>query len=61
MRSQQIGLWAAIGVLLVGIFLIDMQMALGFTPWQLYVIPLGLTYWATLLYARSSWPRFLPF
>ncbi|HSB45647.1 MAG TPA: hypothetical protein VLD60_11580 [Nitrospira sp.] len=51
MRSQQIGLWAAIGVLLVGIFLIDMQMALGFTPWQLYVIPLGLTYWATLLYA----------
>jgi hypothetical protein len=51
MKSKQIGLWAAIGVLLAGIFLIDMQMARGFTPWQLYVIPLGLTYWASLLYA----------
>ncbi len=51
MKSQQIGLWVGIGVLLAGIFLIDMQMALGFTPWQLYAIPLGLTYWASRLYA----------
>ncbi len=51
MKSQQIGLWVGIGILLAGIFLVDPQMARGFTPWQLYVIPLGLTYWASLLYA----------
>jgi hypothetical protein len=51
MKSQQIGLSLGIGILLGGIFLLDTQMALGFTPWQLYVIPLGLTYWASLLYA----------
>ena len=51
MKSQQIGLWVGIGVLLAGIFLVDTQMARGFTPWQLYVIPLGLTYWASHLYA----------
>ena len=51
MKSQQIGLWVGIGVLLAGIFLVDTQMARGFTPWQLYVIPLALTYWASLLYA----------
>ncbi|WP_455388958.1 hypothetical protein [Petrachloros mirabilis] len=47
MKPDQVALYAGIGALFVGIFLIDVQMALGFTPWLLYVIPLGLTYWAT--------------
>jgi hypothetical protein len=47
MKPDQVALYAGIGALSVGIFLIDVQMALGFTPWLLYVIPLGLTYWAT--------------
>ena len=51
MKSQQIGLSIGIGILLAGIFLVDIQMAMGFTPWLLYVIPLGLTYWASPLYA----------
>lgn len=51
MKAEQIGLWVGIGILLAGIFLVDIQMALGFTPWLLYVIPLGLTYWASPLYA----------
>ena len=46
MKPDQVALYAGIGALFVGIFLIDVQMALGFTPWLLYVIPLGLTYWA---------------
>lgn len=51
MRSYQLGLSIGIAVLLAAIFLIDVQMALGFTPWLLYVIPLGLTYWLSQLYA----------
>ena len=51
MHVQQIGLWAGIGVLLGGVFMADVRMELGFTPWQLYVIPLGLTFWSALLYA----------
>ena len=47
MKPDQVALYAGIGALFAGIFLIDVQMALGFTPWLLYVIPLGLTYWAT--------------
>lgn len=51
MKPEQIGLYTGIGVLLFGIFLIDVWLALGFTPWLLYVVPLGLTYWATHLSA----------
>lgn len=54
MKSAQSGLWAVIGVLLAGIFLVDVEMGLGFTPWLLYVIPLGLTYWASSR-AASVW------
>jgi len=46
MKPDQVALYAGVGALFAGIFLIDVQMALGFTPWLLYVIPLGLTYWA---------------
>lgn len=51
MKSEQIALPIGIGVLLAGIFFVDILMALGFTPWLLYVIPLGLTYWASPLHA----------
>jgi len=47
MKPNQAVLYAGIGVLLTGVFLIDAWMPLGFTPWLLYVLPLGLTYWAT--------------
>lgn len=53
MKSEQIVLWAGIVILLAGIFLVDIRMGLGFTPWLLYVIPLGLTYWTS--------PRYAPF
>jgi hypothetical protein len=46
-RLQQLALPAGIGILILAIFLIDTNMALGFTPWLLYVIPLGLTYWTS--------------
>jgi len=46
MKPSQLAVYGAIALLLVVIFLIDVRMALGFTPWLLYVIPLGLTYWA---------------
>ncbi|WP_455244737.1 hypothetical protein [Petrachloros mirabilis] len=51
MKPEQIGLYTGVTVLLVGIFLIDIWLALGFTPWLLYIIPLGLTYWAAHLSA----------
>ena len=51
MKPNQLGLSIGIAILLVAIFLLDAQMALGFTPWLLYVIPLGLTYWVSQLYA----------
>jgi len=46
MKPDQVVLYAGIGVLLAGVFLIDAWVPLGFTPWLLYVLPLGLTYWA---------------
>lgn len=52
MKSLQVGLSVGIGVLLAGTFLVDSQMALGFTPWLMYVVPLSLTYWVA--------PRFAP-
>lgn len=51
MKPQQLGLSIGIATLLVSIFLIDTRTGLGMTPWLLYVIPLGLTYWASYLYA----------
>ena len=51
MTSQQVGVWAAIVGLCAAVFLIDMRTGLGFTPWLLYVFPLGLTYWVPSVYA----------
>ena len=50
MQSQQLGLSLGIAVLLAVIFAIDIRTGLGVTPWLLYVIPLGLTYWIRYLY-----------
>lgn len=49
--NSQLGIAAAIAVLLGAVFLIDVRTGLGFTPWLLYVLPLGLTYWMSWLYA----------
>jgi hypothetical protein len=51
MKPEQLGLFLGIAALLAAIFLIDVRTGLGFTPWLLYVIPIGLTYWAAYLYA----------
>jgi hypothetical protein len=51
MNSQQLGLSAGIVALLVTVFFIDVRTGLGFTPWLLYVIPIGLTYWMTFFYS----------
>jgi hypothetical protein len=51
MKSQQFGVSLAIAVLLAAVFLIDVRTGLGFTPWLLYVIPLGLTYWVAFIYS----------
>jgi len=45
MKSREVGVSAAIAALLVAIFFVDIRTGLGFTPWLLYLIPLGLTYW----------------
>jgi hypothetical protein len=49
--NSQLGVAAAIAALLAAVFLIDIRTGLGFTPWLLYVLPLGLTYWMSWLYA----------
>ena len=51
MNAQETWFYPSIAVLLGAIFLVDARMALGFTPWLLYAIPLGLTYWASQVYA----------
>ena len=51
MQSQQLGVSVAIAVFLAAVFLIDVRTGLGFTPWLLYLIPLGLTYWIPSLYS----------
>lgn len=51
MKSQQLGVALAIAVLLAAVFLIDVRTGLGFTPWLLYLIPLGLTYWLAAVYS----------
>jgi hypothetical protein len=50
MRSD-LGVSAAIAALLAAVFFVDVRTGLGFTPWLLYVLPLGLTYWTSWLYA----------
>ena len=49
--NSQLGVAAAIAVLLGAVFLIDVRTGLGLSPWLLYVLPLGLTYWMSWLYA----------
>ncbi len=51
MTSEQRWLHVGIGILLSVVFVIDARMGLGFTPWLLYVLPLGLTFWTRQLYA----------
>lgn len=51
MNRQQAGFHLTILILLGGIFFLDMRMGLGFTPWLLYMIPIGVTYWTAYLYA----------
>ena len=51
MKFQQLGVSVAIAVLLAAVFFIDVRTGLGFTPWLLYVIPLGLTYWIASVYS----------
>lgn len=51
MKSQQLGLSLGITILLALICFIDVRTGLGFTPWLLYVVPLGLTYWLSYRYA----------
>ena len=50
MKTEGIGVYPAIVVVTAAVFFVEMQMPLGFTPWLLYVIPLGLTYWAPYRY-----------
>ena len=49
--AEQLPFSIGIGILLLAIFTVDTRMALGFTPWLLYVVPIGLTYWLTAPYA----------
>lgn len=51
MKTEQLGLSFGIALLLALVFFVDARTGLGFTPWLLYVIPLGLTYWVSCLYA----------
>ena len=45
------GLYAGIVAFTAAVFFVQIFMPLGFTPWLLFVIPLGLTYSAPYLYA----------
>ena len=51
MKSQQLGVSVAIAVLVAAVFFVDVRTGLGFTPWLLYVIPLGLTYLIASVYS----------
>jgi len=51
MTSQRVGLFAAIAGLCAAVFFIDVHTGLGLTPWLLYMLPLGLTYWVAFVYA----------
>lgn len=49
--KSQFGVFVAIAALSTVVFLLDIRTGLGFTPWLLYVFPLGLTYWIPSLYS----------
>jgi hypothetical protein len=49
MKSREVGVSAAIAAFLAAIFFVDIRSGLGFTPWLLYLIPLGLTYWISFI------------
>lgn len=51
MNPHQAGFHIAIMILLAGIFFVDVQMGLGFTPWLLYTVPIGMAYWTMYRYA----------
>lgn len=51
MAAEQRWLHIGIGVLLSLVLVVDVRMPLGFTPWLLYVVPLGLTFWSRQLHA----------
>src|SRR5215212_5214380 len=51
MTAEGKGLYAGIAAFTAAVFFVQIFMPLGFTPWLLFVIPLGLTYWAPYLYA----------
>lgn len=49
--TTQTGWHLVIGGIAAAVFVVEIQMPLGFTPWLLYLIPVGLTYWARNQYA----------
>ncbi len=51
MKTEQVGLCLGIAFLIALVCFVDARTGLGFTPWLLYVIPIGLTYWISYLYA----------
>ena len=51
MKVEGTGVYLGIVLLIAAIFFVEVRMPLGFTPWLLYVVPLGLTFWASFLYA----------
>lgn len=51
MKSLQLGVSVAIALLVSTVFFIDIRTGLGLTPWLLYAVPLGLTYWIGFLYS----------
>lgn len=51
MKTEQVGLCLGIAFLIALGCFVDARTGLGFTPWLLYVIPIGLAYWISYLYA----------
>ncbi|HZS12692.1 MAG TPA: hypothetical protein VFA38_10615 [Nitrospirales bacterium] len=45
-----ISLYGLIAVIIIGVYLVDVQTALGFTPWLFYLVPIGLTYLLPQIY-----------
>jgi len=41
---------AVIGILMAGVFVLDLLTPLGIAMWALYVLPLGLSRWLSLRY-----------
>lgn len=51
MKTEQVGPCLGIAFLIALGCFVDARTGLGFTPWLLYVIPIGLAYWISYLYA----------